>query len=58
MDYDRFCREMYRDNCMERKLFGETLYKDFDEYMSVNNNFLLDLFGKLGYTETIVKERN
>lgn len=57
MDYDRFCREMYRDNCAERQAYGETPY-EFNEYVYVNNNFLLDLFAKLRYTESIVKERN
>lgn len=42
-EFHTFAREMYQENCRERDLYNEPLLT-FDEYISKNNQFLLDNF--------------
>jgi len=46
MEYGKFQREMWRNNCTERRLYREEQL-ELDEYILQNGDFLLDKFKEL-----------
>ena len=43
MTYESFLREMYRQNCDERRNFKDVILS-YEDYVRINENFLLDIF--------------
>lgn len=46
MDYGQFQREMWRNNCSERRNYMEDAI-ELDEYILRNGDFLLDKYNKI-----------
>lgn len=50
MIFEDFCREMYLRNCDERRNFKDVILS-YEEYISNNEQFLLDIFEKVCNTD-------
>ena len=47
MKFDEFCEIMYSENCVERKQIGENIVNTLGEYITLNQNFLLDKYSEM-----------